>query len=154
MVAKEKGATNAPALLTAYGGVSRTGVHVEAQLDQITFLLWIILVLFGISSVLKGIHFFQHWKNVSDEVDLYDLFERDMIQEVISESEHILSKRPNHVAALWCGAKAYFVQDNLKKAVELATRLSKVEPSLAQEANDLIATINESTANKTLKSDS
>jgi hypothetical protein len=124
---------------------------VEAQLDHITFLLWIVLALFGVSTVFKIIHFFQHLKKEKDdEPDLYALFERDKIEEVITQSELILSQRPNHVAALWCGAKAYFVQDNLIKAKELATRLGKVEPSLIKEANEFVANIEECTVNKPL----
>jgi hypothetical protein len=122
---------------------------VEAQLDQIILLLWIVLGLFGISSIFKIIHFFQHLNKEIDEApDLYDLFEKDKLDEVIKESALLLSQRPNHVAALWCGAKAYFAQENFSKAKDLATRLGKVEPSLFGEVNEFLEAIEERKANE------
>ena len=126
----------------------------EDKLDLIIFQNWLLL---GVIGLLLGISMIYSWRNArrqynqpkQEEVDRFtDLWEKDDIDTLLSESKKVREKYPNRVDALYFGGKALMKSGQLSEARKLFSKLAEVDYTFKTEAQKQIEIIDQEIANK------
>jgi hypothetical protein len=93
-----------------------------------------VFAVFAIANVLNYLCLRE--KNKGPDFSL--MFDKDQIDKLIDESTKYLQTYPNHMNALYFGAKGLIIKKRFSEAKKQLGKLSSIEPSLTEEYKDMV----------------
>ena len=126
----------------------------EDKLDLIIFQNWLLL---GVIGLLLAINIICNWKNIrreynqpeKEEADrLATLWDKDQIDQLLTESSKVRAEFPNRVDALYFGGKALMKVGQYQEAKELFIKVAEIDFTLKEDVQREIEAIEQETANK------
>jgi len=113
----------------------------QEQLNSIQLQLWIVIVLFAVFAIANVLNYLCLRKKnqaESDEPKFSLMFDMDQIDELIEKSTKHLQIYPNHIDALYFGAKALIVKKQFSEAKKLLERLATLDPTISETIQDML----------------